>query len=44
MLAQNHVRDMQGSGLLEITIRDSGVYTVAREEAAQILVLNLEEE
>ncbi len=37
MLSENHRADMQGSGLQELTIRDSDVYTVAREEAAQIL-------
>jgi len=37
MLSESHVRDMQSSGLQEISIRASGVYSVARGEAKAIL-------
>ena len=37
MLAENHVRDMQSSGLQEVTIRTSGVYSVESDEAKTIL-------
>ncbi len=37
MLASDHMKDMQSSGLQEINIRVSGVYSVTREVAKEIL-------